>query len=83
MPRKPNIRKAKEAPTATKKAKEFSKKSQFKSEGERRYGLAKQISSEAKALQEDVSDKQSKAKQVWQSIKDYFKNCWDSVCSYW
>ena len=70
MPRKPNIRKAKEAPTATKKAKEFSKKSQFKSEGERRYGLAKQISSEAKALQEDVSDKQSKAKQqsLWASI---------------
>ena len=27
--------------------------------------------------------KQSKAKQVWQSIKEYFKNCWDSVCSYW
>ena len=70
MPRKPNVRKAKEAPTATKKAKEFSKKSKFKSEGERRYGLAKQISSEAKALQEDVSDKQSKAKQqsLWASI---------------
>ena len=70
MPRKPNVRKAKEAPTSTQKAKEFSRKSQFKSEGERRYGLARQISKEAEALQSDVSSKQSKAKQqsLWASI---------------
>tara|TARA_R110002020_G_scaffold442986_2_gene654222 strand:- start:1888 stop:2871 length:984 start_codon:yes stop_codon:yes gene_type:complete len=70
MPRKPNVRKAKEAPTSTQKAKEFSKKSQFKSEGERRYGLARQISKEAEALQSDVSSKQGKAKQqsLWASI---------------
>ena len=70
MPRKPNVRKAKEAPTSTQKAKEFSRKSQFKSEGERRYGLARQISKEAEALQSDVSSKQDKAKQqsLWASI---------------
>jgi len=70
MTTKPKKREAKEAPKSTQKAKQFSRKSKFKGEGERRYALARQVNQEAKALQDEVSKEQEKAKEqsLWSSI---------------